>query len=301
MSEDVECDSIAPTFLYTVVTFQGFVVLSDLVIWCFAFYQFCISSRKIEISQTVRIVCLTALTAHSCTGALTVLTVTEFSKCPQLRWKSWLYIFSFYSMTITGSIGLLSTYCLMVIRVKFALLDTLFELSKKILLCSWSFITFQILMPSLGLTASIIILAETGNDHWASKSDIALFYMAFWLLNYSINFIIILIVFIKKLRLLSEYLFANSTKSQKKLLYLGIKTVLCCGVAIGSTLTITFGLLIIAAANNNYSIIILYSLTTLDSIINSICLILQWPFTLTIYDKTCGKCVKRCGCIPSNQ
>lgn len=106
---------------------------------------------------------------------------------------------------------------------------------------------------------------------------------------YIINFVIILKMFVGKIKLVSKCIFANEIEPQTLLVEVMMRTVVCCTIAILSTLTVGIGIIAITISHNMLVVSIHYLVVSIDTAINSSCLMLQWPFTKQIYDNLCGK------------
>ena len=114
---------------------------------------------------------------------------------------------------------------------------------------------------------------------------------------YAVSFLFILYLFFTKLRLCAATLFKHNKETQENVFDLAMKQLVCCISAILSTTVCGIMLIIWMLAetilneylNVNYTLAICYTLVGIDSAINSLCLILQWPFSETLYYKLCNK------------
>ena len=241
-----------------VIAIQVAVVLWNMFLCLFAFYRF-FYNNKDKIKFEISTVCTCAMISHAVTSIANLVGVFDFAQCPSLdiscSGHSIIFIVSCI-ITIAGQlINLCLIYYLMAIRVTSLLKDSIFQLSKRMTIYFKVFIIIEAVISIGCVTFVAMYKWDTRNkeDGWI-VGNYSIFLQLFGglfvlcVLFYIINFIFVINVFSGKIKELSKELFGNNIKSQRILYELIIRTVVCCGIAITSTICTGMG--IVAACCN---------------------------------------------------
>lgn len=298
--------SLPHTVLIPISIIQAVVILWNAFLCWFAYYKFFHTTRKSKsiISLEIRIICIVAIIAHVICSIGNCVAFAEFGFCPNLSDDCRRHSITFTIASIikfsSELFNLCLVYYLMARRVTNLLKDSLFELSKFVVLYFKIFILIQSTISIICTTWGAIWIWETNRaDQVSNNHPLYLNTFAAMLLLgdlfYTINFLILLRIFVRKIQSLADCLFANKIDSQNRLFALIVRTVVCCGIAITSTLCTSIGVAAVVLSESVWVLAIRYLFVSVDTAINTSCLMLQWPFTQHIYDQLCGK-IKCCKC-----
>lgn len=170
---------------------------------------------------------------------------------------------------------------------------SLFELSNKLL--AW--------FKGVTMTEILLCLISYASFAIFRFQSVTALSTAFALLYIIINYIIVIIIFIRKLNQLSKItqnhsLSPTQTKSnvlmQMKLVEMGTIVVVCATTALSSTMIILILIVLASMMDNAYYTISLAIAVHCDAMINSMVLVMQWPYGHKLYLLFCGKCHKCC-------
>ena len=88
------------------------------------------------------------------------------------------------------------------------------------------------------------------------------------------------------MRLCSTSLFNKDTFKQEQIFNVAIRLFVCCSLAVCSTI---FGIIVILISMNipgyNWPLFLVLSITQIDHVVNSLCLMFTWPFFIKYYKK----------------
>ena len=302
-SSQQSCSYLPAELLVSILIIEGIVLLCNIIICCGAIYKFCFKNSDKIILQ-IRIVCLIGIFSQLATSIASFVFFLDFSSCPNIGGHSLTYVVSSVLIVASASVNVCSVYYLMAIRVKYILKDSIFELSK------WVVIYFKVTIIVVSIVCIICVAfgitwiwnsdysysdddndKNNKNEQWTSGVYALLLLLGN--LIYVINFIILIKLFVDKIQLLSKALFANNIKSQRMLYQLTVRTVVCCAIAILSSIGVGTTVIAVGISQSVLVFAIHHWLVSIDTTVNGCCLMLQWPFTQHIYDRLCGK-IKCC-------
>ena len=293
--EDVQCDHLPSVVNIIVIILMSIAVVSNILLLTYALYKFTIKppgSGKL-IESKVKAICICCILSLSISSLChTVECIEEFkAECPSQRYDSIFYQIAVYLDIIFGSIGFISIETLLAVRVIDALKGSIFEISKKNKTYICTFISIQILLTLIGLT---ILSIKSVIGAW-NENDSILFWRlaALWYVNYTANCIMIVVIFIKKLKILSKVLFKGKDKAKEAMFNIAVKITYCCSVAMFTSIVYVIVSVLNSLFDSNIVSIFGYILGNIDSTVNIICVLLQWEFTQNIYNLLCYNCDKR--------
>lgn len=220
--------------------------------------------------------------------------------------KNLLFFFSVRTLQITFIIPVLLLYFCFAKRLIDAFKNSIFAISQRlqiILHCVFYLETFiYILIAILTITHRALGDADVMPRLTFVAYMISNILVLIWGIVYVIGFILILYLFFEQLSRCAASLFQGNQETQLKLFDVAMKQLVCCLFAIlSSLLGGAFMIALILSSttfkfaeylNLNYILAFCYTFLSVDAGINSLCLMLQWPFSQRLYDKLCTKCHK---------
>lgn len=281
------CENISYTVVIPCSVVNSIITILNFVIVVYALRKF----AGAKIASSFKIICITALILLTLTSIFEGLAFYRYAECPPTRWKSSFYNIVFFGYVLTVPFSLMAIYILLTMRVTAAFNTSAFRLSTKLTCYFYFFTIFQFIYFIVVYIVAIYFVSRSQTKATENIVSTCAFLSALWILLYIFNFVAVVCVFIKKLRYFAVSILKDRQEDQIQILNTTIKIVFCCSFAIGSSMLVIVLLIIDATLPQDYGFdLIINTFYSIDSLINGICLILQWRFSEKIYFKLCSKC-----------